>query len=104
MTKKIISSVAGIVLGAATLVGVTASPAAAITGCSKTASSKHSVSVKCTKGEGNYFRVHGYFCSTSNCQWLPGSLAKKGGTSKATSSGCYSGMWDVIGCYKKEDC
>ncbi|MBT2228395.1 hypothetical protein [Nonomuraea sp. NEAU-A123] len=105
MTKKILSSVAGIVLGAAALVGSTASPAAAVGGCSKTASSDHSVSVKCTSGLETYFRVYGYFCSTSSCSYLPGSLVGLGGTSKVTNAGAYySGSWKVKGCYVTDGC
>ncbi|WP_188189710.1 hypothetical protein [Nonomuraea sp. SYSU D8015] len=104
MTKKIISSVAGVVLGAAALIGSTASPAAAVGNCSKTASTNHSVSVKCTSGLETYFRVYGYFCSTSSCSYIPGSLVPLGGTSKATSSAYYSGKWYVKGCYVTSGC
>ncbi|MEU8143423.1 hypothetical protein [Nonomuraea sp. NPDC048901] len=104
MTKKIISTGIGIVLGAAALVGVNASPAAAALSCSKTASTDHSVSVKCTGGLGTYFRAYGYFCSTSNCQWQPGNLVRMGGTSKATSNGYYSGEWDRHQCDKADEC
>ncbi|NUW46786.1 hypothetical protein [Nonomuraea rhodomycinica] len=104
MTKKILSSVAGIALGAAALIGGTASPAAAISGCTKTGSTAHSVSVKCTSGLETYFRVYGYFCSTSSCQYISGGLAYKGGTSTATSSAYYSGKWYVKGCYVTDGC
>ncbi|MFI7148699.1 hypothetical protein ACIBO2_27610 [Nonomuraea sp. NPDC050022] len=104
MTKKIISSVAGIVIGATALIGGTASPAAAVSGCSKTASSDHSVSVKCTSGLETYFRVYGYFCSTSSCSYIPGSLVSIGSTSKATSGAYYSGRWKVKGCYVTDGC
>lgn len=104
MTKKIFSSVAGIVLGAAALVGGTASPAAAVGGCSKTASSNNSVSVRCTSGLETYFRVYGYFCSTSSCSYVPGSLVSIGSTSKATSGAYYSGKWYVKGCYVTSGC
>ncbi|MFI7636621.1 hypothetical protein [Nonomuraea sp. NPDC049400] len=104
MTKKILSSVAGIALGAAALIGGTASPAAAISGCSKTGSTDHSVSVKCTSGLETYFRVYGYFCSTSSCSYVPGSLVYKGSTSKATSGAYYSGKWYVKGCYVTDGC
>ncbi|MEU4229084.1 hypothetical protein AB0F17_32720 [Nonomuraea sp. NPDC026600] len=104
MTKKILSSVAGLVLGTAVLVGGTASPAAAVGGCSKTASTDHSVTVKCTSGLETYFRVYGYFCSTSSCSYLPGGLASLGGTSKVTSGAYYSGSWKVKGCYVTDGC
>ncbi|NUW37919.1 hypothetical protein HTZ77_41960 [Nonomuraea sp. SMC257] len=104
MTKKILSSVAGIALGAAALIGGTASPAAAISGCSKTASTDHSVSVRCTSGLETYFRVYGYFCSTSSCSYIPGGLVYKGSTSKATSGAYYSGKWYVKGCYVTDGC
>lgn len=104
MTKKILSSVAGLVLGTAVLVGGTASPAAAVSSCSKTASTDHSVSVKCNSGLETYFRVYGYFCSTSSCSYLPGSLVSLGGTSKATSGAYYSGKWKVKGCYVTDGC
>ncbi|MFD1545843.1 hypothetical protein [Nonomuraea guangzhouensis] len=107
MTKKILSGVAGLVLGTAVLVGGTASPAAAVGGCSKTASTDHSVSVRCTTGLETYFRVYGYFCSTSSCSYLPGGIAVKGGVSKASSGGAYySGKWKVKGCYDSgpDDC
>ncbi|MFI7703938.1 hypothetical protein [Nonomuraea sp. NPDC049480] len=104
MTKKILSSVAGVVLGAAALIGSTASPAAAVGTCSKTASTDHSVSVKCTSGQETYFRVYGYFCSTSSCSYRPGSLVPLGHTSKATSSAYYSGKWYVKGCYVTSGC
>ncbi|MGI5286199.1 hypothetical protein ACQEVF_23075 [Nonomuraea polychroma] len=104
MTKKILSSVAGVVLGAAALIGSTASPAAAVGGCSKTASTDHSVSVRRTSGLETYFRVYGYFCSTSSCRYIPGSLVSIGSTSKATSSASYSGKWYVKGCYVTGGC
>ncbi|MFI7444986.1 hypothetical protein [Nonomuraea indica] len=104
MTKKILSSVAGVVLGAAAIVGSTASPAAAVGSCSKTASSDHSVSVRCTSGLETYFRVYGYFCSTSSCSYVPGGLVPLGGTSKASSSAYYSGKWYVKGCYVTSGC
>ncbi|MFF4777937.1 hypothetical protein ACFY05_34440 [Microtetraspora fusca] len=104
MAKKILSSVAGIVLGAAALVGSTASPAAAVSSCSKTASTDHSVSVKCTSGLETYFRVYGYFCSTSSCSYVPGTLVSLGGTSKVTSGAYYSGQWYVKGCYVTNGC
>jgi hypothetical protein len=104
MTKKIFSGIAGIVLGAAALVGSTASPAAAVSSCSKTASTDHSVSVKCTSGLETYFRVYGYFCSTSSCSYLPGSLVGVGSTSKVTSGAYYSGKWKVKGCYVTDGC
>ncbi|MEV0198730.1 hypothetical protein [Nonomuraea sp. NPDC050691] len=104
MTKKILSSVAGVVLGATALIGVNASPAAAIGSCSQTASTDHSVSVRCTSGLETYFRVYGYFCSTSSCSYVPGGLAVKGGTSKATSGAYYSGRYKVKGCYVTDGC
>ncbi|MDR8412822.1 hypothetical protein [Nonomuraea sp. 3-1Str] len=104
MTKKIFSSVAGIALGAAALIGGTASPAAAVSSCSKTASSDHSVSVRCTSGLETYFRVYGYFCSTSSCSYVPGNLVYVGSTSKATSGAYYSGKWYVKGCYVTNGC
>ncbi|MFI7043937.1 hypothetical protein ACQP10_03815 [Streptosporangium sandarakinum] len=94
MTKKILSGVVGVVLGATALIGGTASPAAAA-GCYKTASSTHSVSVKCTTGTATgVFRVWAQFCSTSSCTYLAGSLVRLGGTSTASNSGSYySGKW-----------
>lgn len=104
VTKKIFSGIAGIVLGATALIGATASPAAAVGGCAKTASTNNSVSVKCTSGLETYFRVYGYFCSTSSCSYRPGSLVPVGSTSKASSSAYYSGKWYVKGCYSTDGC
>ncbi len=63
-----------------------------------------SVSVKCTSGLETYFRVYGYFCSTSSCSYVPGTLVSLGGTSKVTSGAYYSGKWYVKGCYVTNGC
>ncbi|WP_189247899.1 hypothetical protein [Streptosporangium pseudovulgare] len=92
--KKILSGVAGVALGATALIGSTASPAAAAS-CYKTASSSHSVSVRCTVGTATgVFRIWAQFCSTSSCTYLAGSLVRLGSTSTASNSGAYySGKW-----------
>jgi len=97
MNKKILSSVAGLVIGATALIGSAASPAAASSGC-KVTSSNHSVSLTCGAGETRtgVFRVVAYFCSTSRCQNISGPLVKLGRTSTVTNNGgYYSGEWTM---------
>jgi hypothetical protein len=93
--KKLISVLAVTLIPLAGLVATSTTAEAAALCSGVQSGDGHTVSIRCTQGSGNQYRIAAEFCGTSTCSVTRSAWRNYGQTASLTSGGFFSGKFSI---------